>query len=129
MPPAKSKKKPAETPPTPVVPRISETELARLAKMPKTRALVRFTVHQGPDLFLVRVPAWQPQSLAIVDAQDVPENLRATAEAQGYLSALVNLDAQDYPEVIFSDWEACDQTPIPIAPEARDKEATICEVK
>jgi hypothetical protein len=106
MPPSKSKSKtkPVEILATPVAPRFSKIELARLSKMPKTRALVKFTVHQGP-------------------------NLRATAEAQGYLSALVNLDAQDYPEVIFSDWEACDQTPIPIAPEARDKEATICEVK
>jgi hypothetical protein len=129
MSPTKSKKKPVEPPPTPVAPRISETELARLAKMPKTRTGVKFSGRQGSELFLVRVPAWRPQSLAVVDVRDVPEDLRPIAQANGYLSALVNLGAQNYPEVIFSDWEDCDQTPIPIAPLARDKEATICEVK
>ena len=114
---------------TPQSPRFTPAELARLNQMPKTRTPVKFTCHAGPAQILVRVPAWRPQSLAVVAVASLPEALRSRAEAGEYLSALVNLDAQNYNEVIFTDWEDCEQTPIPLAPEARDKEATVCEVK
>ena len=110
-------------------PSLAPDEVARLGQMPKTRTPVKFTCHAGPAQILVRVPAWRPQSLAVVAVASLPEALRSCAEAGDYLSALVNLDAQNYHEVIFADWEECDQTPIPLAPEARDKEATVCEVK
>jgi len=134
MPSIKTKPRPKKTLPTtvnetPATPSLTPDEVVRLGQMPKTRTPVKFTCHVGPAQILVRVPAWQPQSLAIVAVASLPEALRSRAEAGEYLSALVNLDAQNYNEVIFTDWEDCEQTPIPLAPEARDKEATVCEVK